>query len=115
MAVYSINFNVAGEPDLYAADWNWLKHNRWAYSVRQAGLGNARVNQGNLNEAAYRALLQHFGLQAWRQEFTLLRVMGMSPAKLAEARRRKERLYGLKPLNMVSQTMGDRRPAELFA
>ncbi len=113
MDAYSVNFSVKGDADLYAADWNWQDKSRWACSVKEAG-AQAWVKLDKLTETAYQALLQHFGLEIWRRQFTLPKIIRMSPTELAEARRRKERLYGLRPQNMISQTMGSHRPAECY-
>jgi len=72
------------------------------------------INEVIVRDEAYQALLGHFGLEQWKEEFPPEKIINISPAKLAAARREKERLCGLERRKMMSGTLGDYRPAEEF-
>ena len=78
------------------------------------GPGTAWYPTEGLDEKAYRALLRHFGLEDYAEEFPLEKVITMSPAVLAADRREKERLHGLERKEMISDTIGSHYPAEEY-
>ncbi len=116
---YSIRYNDREKGDdayaQYAIDWSWKFQERWARSSTD-GLGTRWYPQEGIDEKAYRALLQHFGLEDWADEFPPEKIITMSPAKLAADRREKERLHGLKRQEMLNSTLGDgyNQPAEEY-
>ena len=86
------------DDDDYAADWGHIK-GRWTYSSREYGLGQRWEFCNNLDEHAYKALLETFGLK--KEDFPLEKIVVMSPRELT-------RISGRDPL---SDTLGDRRHA----
>lgn len=116
---YSIRYNGWEEGDdayaQYAIDWSWKFQERWARSNTD-GPGTRWYPQEGIDEKAYRALLGRFGLENYANEFPLERVITMSPAKLAAARREKERLFGLERKEILNSTLGDgyNQPAEEY-
>lgn len=114
---YSIHYD--GDAYQCSVDWNWKTLERtlektpdqWARSD-QDGPGGAWQTIKGLDNKAYRALLEHFGLEDYADEFPMEKVIFMSPAELAAARREKEKLHELEPKKMVSDTLGDHRSAE---
>ncbi|MBI4981080.1 hypothetical protein HZC30_06005 [Candidatus Woesearchaeota archaeon] len=105
---YSVLYSVEGDDDAYAVDWDWQIKGKWAHSCREYGLGHAWQNEGPLNEPrhdsgkqAYRALLESFGLESRADEFSIDKIVAMSPAELAKA-------GGKDP---ESGTLGDHRKA----
>lgn len=120
MGAYSVVYisNESGH-DAYAqfaVDWSWNVRDRWARSVKE-GLGDAwETCPGlpGLDEEAYRALLEHFGLKDWSDEFPVERIISMNPRQLAAARRKKESKYHLERKEMVSDTLGAHVSAEMI-
>lgn len=55
---------------------------------------------------AYKALLERFGLEDWRDEFSPKRIEIMSPASLAAVRREKEQRYNLPKKDIRNDTLG---------
>jgi len=79
-------------------------------------LGKGKTIIKTHDECACRALLKHFGLEDWTDEFPPEKIKTMSPAELTAHRREKERLYGLKQKEMLNSTLGDgyNQPAEEY-
>jgi len=97
----------------FAVDWSWKVRDRWAPSVKE-GLGDTwETCPAGLDEEAYRALLEHFGLKDWSDEFPVERIVSINPRQLATERRKKESKYHLERKEMVSDTLGGHVPAEM--
>jgi len=97
----------------FAVDWEWGDADRWSRSEKE-GSGTAWMCVSGLDEEAYRALLAHFGLTEWQNEFPMSRIITMSPAELAHERRKKEKVHCLQSKEIRSDTLGDHSaPAEL--
>ena len=87
-----------------ALDWCWPdpQKKKWTTSEKDSYSSGAwHSTGGEVNEAAYNELLEHFGLGGRRDEFPLHRALYMSPSELARA-------GGEDP---ASYTIGDRRRA----
>ena len=96
---------------LCAVDWSWQVPGKWTRSEKD-GLGSAWYSAGELNKKAHQAILKHFGLKKFSAAFPMKKIVGMSPAKLATARRCKERRLGLPKKEMISDTIGNHCSAE---
>ena len=94
-----------------AVDWDWRIPDQWARSDKD-GSGGAWYTTEGLDDKAHRALLKHFGLEDYTDEFPMEEVIFMSPTELAAARREKEKSYVLKRKIMISDTIGSHRSAE---
>jgi len=98
---------------LCAVDWSWQIPGKWTRSEKDGVQWWCKWRSaGQLNNRAYRAILKHFGLKKFSAEFPMKKIIKMSPAKLAAARRRKERQLGLKERLMRSDTIGNHCSAE---
>ena len=95
----------------FAVDWDWKEPNEWARSVKETPWSEWESYSG-LDEEAYRALLSHFGLENWADEFPVEMVISMNPLQLAAVRRKKEYKHHLKRKEMVSDTLGCHVSAE---
>ena len=95
----------------FAVDWDWKVPNKWARSIKE-GPCNGWETYPGLDEEAYRALLSHFGLEGWADEFPVEMVISMNPLQLAAVRRKKEYKYHLKRKEMISDTLGYHVSAE---
>jgi hypothetical protein len=93
-----------------AIDWSWHFKNQWARSEKN-GPGSQWIPRPGLDEKAYQALLKHFGLENFANEFPIEKIIKMSPAKLAAARRKKEKQCGLQKKTIISDTIGHHIPA----
>jgi hypothetical protein len=117
--IYSICYDGWEEGDdsysAYAIDWNWRVYGEWARSD-MGGPGTPWLTTQGLDDKAYKALLEHFGLQDYSEEFPKEKIITMSPAKLAAARREKEKLHGLEKIKMANDTigLGCGCPAEMY-
>jgi|SRR3989338_2477690 len=100
MTAYSLYYNVGEEQDYYALDWNWQKERKWTISTK-GYCSNKWENLGELDEIAYKTLLEHFGLEKRENEFSIDKIAKMSPLELAK-------IGGKNPL---SYTIGDHRKA----
>lgn len=111
---YSILYSAEGDIFFteHAIDWCWLIPRRWTTSDKEVGSG--WYPKEGLDNTAYLALLKHFGLEDYTDEFPLEKVISMSPAELAACRREKELILGLGFKEIFSHRMGDHRPAEVF-
>jgi len=120
---YKETYSISYDGDAYqcAADWNWRRilgktlektPDQWARSDKD-GPGNRWYTTEGLDNNAYQALLKHFWLEDYADEFPIEKVIFMSPAELAAARRKKEELYMLERKVMVN-TIGEHRPAEEY-
>lgn len=82
---YSIKFwDPVNEYEQCAVDWDF--HERGAWTVTYRSMYSPATNwspSGSFDDAAYKALLDHFGLWARRTELPLEHVRRMSPATLA--------------------------------
>lgn len=92
-----------------AVDWDWRIKGKWARSDKD---GSKWYTTKGLDDKAYRALLEHFGLENYADEFPMKKIISISETKLAAARREKEKLHRLKRKKMVSATIGSHRSAE---
>jgi hypothetical protein len=82
----------------YSVDWNWKIRGEWARSDQQ-GPGTAWWAYKGLDERAYSALLDAFGLT--KDQAPLEKIITMSPKQLSEMGTR----------NPESYTLGDHRKA----
>lgn len=114
MGTYSIRYPSVDFPyGDCAIDWDFIIKNQWARSERQ-GVGCAWIPEKELDEEAYKKLLEHFELEQWADEFPPDRVILMSPRKLADERRKKEETFRLPRIKMINNTLGDYTPAERY-
>ena len=104
---YSISYDVE-----CAVDWDWRIKGKWARSDKDGPGGVRWYTTEELDDKAYQALLKHFWLEDYADEFPMEKIISMSPEELAEARREKEKLHELEPKKMVSDTIGSHRSAE---
>jgi hypothetical protein len=115
--VYSIIRTSKWWTDIDAIDWNWnlLYPRRWTHSIQEYGSPHWYSSE-QFTDRDYEVLLEHFGLEDWADEFPPQKIITMSPAKLAAARREKERLFGLERKVMLNSTLGYgyNYPAEEF-
>ena len=117
MGTYSIVYycEEGGNPNAqFAADWDWNVKGEWARSEKD-GPGTAWITYTGLDEKAYQAILRHFDLEKWAEEFPIDRLIFMSPKELAVARRKKESECGLERKEMRSDTLGYHTLAEMHS
>jgi hypothetical protein len=108
---YSVRYSDS-EGRLYAADWNyWGYKLQWSRSQRSS-LGWYPLGP-RLDEKAYAALIQHFGLEEFTENLVADDICQMSPRLLANLRRRLESRRDLPRLEIKSQTLGYNGEAEL--
>ncbi|OGJ16758.1 hypothetical protein A3K74_00900 [Candidatus Pacearchaeota archaeon RBG_13_33_26] len=88
----------------YAVDWNWEIRGRWARSEKEGVRWNFIAG---LDKEAYLAILQKFGLEDERKTLTLEKTITMSPERLGEIRRTKEKVQKLPRLEIISDSLGD--------
>jgi len=108
MGTYSVDYFPPEEDLLYlenAVDWDYHVRGQWSISGRDRS-GCAWQCEKGLDTHAYKALLAHFGLEQWAEEFPPERIISMSPRELAEERRRKEETGALPKKEMASDTLG---------
>ena len=110
LETYSILYDGGEERVQCAVDWDWRIKGKWARSDKD--VSGAWYTTEGLDDKAYQALLKHFGLEDYADEFPMEKVISMNPAELAAARRKKEESYALKQKIMVSDTIGSHRSAE---
>lgn len=103
-----------------AIDWNWRIKGKWARSEKE-GPGHKWYKCPGLDKPAYHALMKHFGLDdevplenivsifGLDDELSLRSIVSMSPDKLGEIRRKKEKTFNLPRKEIASDTMGDHR------
>ena len=90
----------------HAVDWDWNIKGKWAMSLRQ-GLGTMWDTAEGLDDNAYRAILQHFGLEGMSCELPAENIITMSPDELGRLRRRMEMEKRLPYKEIISDTIGD--------
>ncbi len=90
----------------YAVDWNWNVKGEWARSYKE-GLGGRWITIRGLDEDAYEALLERFGLEDYGNELPLERIIKLSPHELGRIRRQKEKEHGLEYKEIASDTLGE--------
>jgi len=110
---YSIIYTFPQSATTEAADWSWLWPEEWTHSTKEHCDVQWFANR-QFNDRDYQAVLQHFGLEKWPEEFPKEKVRKMSPAKLAAARRCKEKQLGLPKKEMISDTLGSHYRAEEY-
>lgn len=116
MGTYSIDY-MSPDHDLHnpygreAVDWDWIVKGEWARSEMGMPGTQWRTEKG-FDAAAYKALLEHFGLEQWPDNFPPERIIFMSPGDLARARRNKEDEFQLPRKEMTSDTIGYHAKAE---
>ena len=106
---YSILYDGEEEGVQCAVDWDWRIKGKWARSDKD---GSRWYTTEGLDDKAYQALLKHFGLEDYADEFSMKKIISMSDTKLTAARREKEKLHRLEPKTMESHTLGSHRSAE---
>jgi hypothetical protein len=112
MGTYSVRYRVSDECDVdNAIDWNWHVKGEWSRSQRDGG-SNPWLPEQGFDAEAYQALLEHFGLEQWTDEFPQERLLVTSPSELAQARRKKEDEHKLPRKTMMSDTAGYHAEAE---
>lgn len=105
-------YNSAFPNEVWAADWQFLDKG-WSRSWREVGGVRWNMEKG-IDEFARRAILRKFGLETWEKDLPEAVIINLSPRKLAEIRRQKEKEFNLDYLEIFSDTMGDPSPAEDF-
>jgi hypothetical protein len=101
--------------EIWAADWDyWKTRRQWSRSWRSVDDRICWHPEPGLDGWAYMAILEKFGLKDWKGEYPLERIIFMSPLQLARERRKKESKNNLPRLEIISDTLGDPRPAEEY-
>lgn len=104
LGTFSVGYRCLYDPQTErAVDWDYKYPKQWARSVRAtscSGVGWDVLH--GLDERAYLAILEHFGLLYWADEFTPERIFHKSPAWLVRERRKKEAEEGLKFLVIMN-------------
>jgi len=116
---YSIRYERADTHDTCALDWDWEKKGQWAASVQEGVRwylchddSDEEIRKKS-DEEMRTALLKHFGLTEWADEFPFEEIKYKSPSQLAAARRQKEEKFNLKArVEMESDTVGHHVKAE---
>lgn len=91
----------------FAADWDfWKYYKQWSRSWKWINRATLWTPQHGLDTRAYDAILTHFGLDEWKDEFPIWRVFRMSPAALLHARRDKEARLNLPRHEAKNCTLG---------
>lgn len=103
---YSIHYLREGY-ETRALDWNWREPDVWAASCLEYAASSWYLIKES-PEKIRSALLAHFFLTDWEDEFPLERIVQMSPRQLAAERRKKEAAEPthLLPVEMKSDTLG---------
>ena len=114
---YSVKYRVKGY-NLEAADWDWEYKGRWAIS--ESSSGGTRwwacgENSFLYHPYAHIAVLEHFGLLEFWNEYEADEVMLMSPRRLAEERRRHERENPKLAVKPREEMMTHNSPRKLYA
>lgn len=97
MDTYSLNFTDEDDPvgdDSMKLEWNCHIESQWTETISGFG-AKWGPPSSNLDNWGHSALLAHFGLSGWPDEFTKDKVVFMSPHQLIDARRFKEVEHGL--------------------
>jgi len=116
IGVFSVNFFTENDDATYALDWSWQITGEWTLSSKEY-FGTRWNFDGRLFNGlqhaiavyAHRALLAHFGLEKWSDQFPLEKISTMSPEELLTARREKEKLYALERMEVYNDTLGFHR------
>lgn len=104
---FSIRYETDGYTE-YAVDWNWNIKGEWARSIKE-GPGSQRVTIQGLDDRAYEAILDRFGLQDLREHLYLEKIITMSWEDLGRLRRNLEGKYWLPYKEIKSDTIGDHK------
>lgn len=115
-ATYSINYRVRGY-DSEAADWDYLE-NKGCWSVSEtSGVRYYPHGKNSFLEdpSAYIAVLEHFGLLEFWNEYEIREVMFMSPRRLAYERRRHEEQNPNLRVKPKEEIVTHNAPHELYA
>lgn len=89
----------------YAVDWGWAAKERWARSVRGGPGSGWQVREG-VDGTAHTVILEHFGLEEWKDQLPLEKITKMSWWELGAMRREMEKKYGLERKEIKSDTIG---------
>ncbi len=103
---FSVRYQTENPDDIgeHAVDWDWNVKGHWAMSDKEGGKW---YTTRGLDEEAYLVLLRHFGLENYRSEFPLEKIMITSPDELGKARKEKERLEKLVHKEIANDTIGE--------
>lgn len=109
---YSIYYLREGY-ETRALDWGWREKGIWTASYCE-GLTVNWAPFDEERERIRRALLKHFWLENWEDEFSYERIVKMSPRELAKERRSREAEdpKHLLKVVMISDTLGYHIEAE---
>jgi len=99
------------EAGIYAIDWNWQYRNQWTCSEKE-GLNWYPVEDSS--REAYQTIIEKFGLEDYREELSVEKVLAMNPLELILVRREKEKLFKLETMQVVSDTVGNHIKADNF-
>lgn len=104
-----MTFSIRYETDdytEYAVDWNWNIKGEWARSIKE---GSRWDTIQGLDDKAYKAILNHFGLQSLEESLPLEKIITVSWEDLGRMRRDLEKKYGLPRQEIKSDTLGDNK------
>jgi len=109
---FSVEYPAVEEDKIAAADWNLWVRGRWirSWKGKYSIYWHQEDDGGVLDQPAYEAILQRFGLESYKAELPLGKVQLMSPSALLAYRRAK----GLPVQIVLSDTPGDHRSAEEY-
>ena len=116
---YSVVYKKSGSPDTHAVDWDFIAKRQWARSWAEY-LDETWITPREapsllqLTEEARMVILRHFGLEKWEKEFPLENICSLSPKELCSRRRIKELILQLPKIEIISDTVNSRLPAEEF-
>ncbi len=100
---FSITYKSTNH-EAYAVDWNWRGGRTWNRSHRE---GVTWTFLEGLDEDAYRAILERFGLSEFRDELPMEKLRRMSPKKLIKYRKSKRKeIPDLPEITVRSDTIG---------
>lgn len=111
--VFSVNFCIEDDDATHSLDWSWKINGEWTLSSKEY-FGtrwdfDGRLFTGSPHEisaCAHHALLAHFGLEKWTDQFPIEKICKMSPEELLTARREKEKQYNLERMEVYNNTIG---------
>ncbi|VVB83049.1 Uncharacterised protein [uncultured archaeon] len=101
--VFSVRYDTRDNNIECAVDWDWEIKKQWARSEKE---GARWYPIRGLDQESYLAIIQKFGLEN-EKNLSIEEVVNISPEKLGEIRRKKEKLERLAHKEIISDTLGE--------